>query len=179
MSVEEKQTKENCVFSGRIFKVYDDEVEFVGGGKSRREIVCHNGGCSVLPVLDDKYFLLVKQYRYAYRAEVLEIPAGKLELNEEPKACAIRELKEEVGCIAGKITDLGHIYPTTGYCNEKIYIYIAEQLTMGENCLDEGEFLDVIKLPIDKAYDMVINNEIKDSKTIIAILRYFAKKKHN
>ena len=114
------------------------------------------------------------------RFDEVELPdgsrSGKIEKGEDPFECGKRELKEEAGATAEHYELLGIDYPSPGYCGEKIYIYYADGLTFGENDLDEGEFLDVIKVPFDKAVEMVMSGEIKDSKTQIAILKIKAKR---
>jgi len=172
MNLEEKTLKENLVFSGTILQLYNDDIVLENGMTSKREYVNHHGGASILAVDDDNNIYLVEQYRYAYRELVKEIPAGKLEKGEDPRECAIRELKEEIGATCTNMTLLSEIYPTPGYTNEHLYIFLATGLNLGQNKLDEGEFLNVIKIPFKKALEMVNSGELKDGKTVIAILKY-------
>ena len=116
--------------------------------------------------------LLVKQYRYAYGEELYEIPAGKLNEGEDPALSAARELKEETGLICNSLKHIFTLYPTPGYTNEKIYLYEAESAQIGEQQLDEGEFLSVEQIPLDRAYQMIDSGEIKDAKTIVALMYY-------
>ena len=158
----EKKVKSEMIYDGKIIKVYKDQVECPNKRLATREIVRHHGGVGILAVVDD-CILLVKQFRYAYNKDTLEIPAGKLELGEEAgPACKSMELINE-------------IYPTTGYCDEVIHLYEAKGLFKVENPLegDEDEFIDVISMPIDEAYKKIMNNEIHDSKTIIAVMKAY------
>lgn len=170
MDLTEKTLASKLIFDGKIIRVYHDDIELPNGKLAKREVVSHNGGAAILPIISNNV-LLVKQYRYPYHEELLEIPAGKLEKGESAKDCVIRELKEEVGCIADNIIDIGHCYPTPGYTNEKLYIFIATELSRGETAFDEDEFINVVEMPFDTAYDMVMSGEIKDAKTVIAILK--------
>ena len=102
---------------------------------------------------------------------ILETPAGKLEKGEDPKACAIRELKEETGMQAETVTDLGKMYATPGYCSEIIHLYLAEGLSFGDGNPDDGEFLQLVKMPLSKAIEMIETNEISDAKTMVALLK--------
>lgn len=172
MNLEEKTLKENLVFSGRILQLYNDDIVLENGMTAKREYVNHHGGASILAVDDDNNIYLVEQYRYAYRELVKEIPAGKLEKGEDPRECAIRELKEEIGATCTNMTLLSEIYPTPGYTNEHLYIFLATGLSLGQNKLDEGEFLNVAKIPFKKALEMVNSGELKDGKTVIAVLKY-------
>lgn len=119
--------------------------------------------------------MLVKQFRYAYNKDTLEIPAGKLELGEAAGPAGKRELEEETGYSCKSMELINEIYPTTGYCDEVIHLYEAKGLFKVENPLegDEDEFIDVISMPIDEAYKKIMNNEIHDSKTIIAIMKAY------
>ncbi len=173
----EKTLYEKEVFNGRIIRVCHDEVLLENGEKALREVVYHNGGVCILPLCDNGDVLFVKQFRYPYKEEVLEIPAGKLEKGEDTLECAKRELLEEVGAVADKITPLGKLYPSPGYCGEIITIYLGEGLSFKEQCLDEDEFLDVVKIPLSKAVEMVMNGEILDSKTQTALLKTYILKK--
>lgn len=171
MKFEEKTIRSEEIFKGKIFTVKKDTVKLPDNSEASREVVTHHGGAGIIAVDDDRNILLVRQYRKGVEREVLEIPAGKLEKNEDPKKCCERELLEETGYAAGTITDLGKIYPTPAYCSEIIHIYMATDLIKKEQKLDSGEFLEVIKVKLDKAYDMVLSNKIRDAKTVVAVLK--------
>ena len=144
--------------------------------KSYREIIKHNGGVCVLAVIDNK-IILEKQYRYAYDEILYELPAGKLEEGEIPEVAAKRELLEETGYEANKLIDYGVMYPTCGYSNEKIYLYVADGLSKKQRNLDEDEVIDIEYLEIDKVLDMISQGIIKDAKTICLISKYLLKQK--
>lgn len=162
------------IYNGRILKLENDIVRLSNGKEAQREVVRHSGGACVLAVNGNNELYLVKQFRYPFDTELYEIPAGKINENEDPFECAKRELKEETGATAQNWTFLGEMIPTPAYCSEKIYIYAAENLELGQSKLDEDEFLDVIKIPFSEAYEKVKKNEIKDAKTVFAILYYAA-----
>ena len=166
----EKIIKTDTMFEGRVFKVEVSEVELPDGQKSTREIIRHNGGAAIVAIDENKNIFLVKQYRIATGQEMLEIPAGKLEIGEDPLECAKRELEEETGMKAGEIKHLFSMYATPGYCAEKLHIYFTKGLKSGQIHRDEEEFLHVIKVPFDIAYKMVMNGQIFDAKTIAGIL---------
>ena len=170
----EKNVKSEIIYDGKFIKVYKDQVECPNKRLATREIVRHHGGVGILAVVDD-CILLVKQFRYAYNKDTLEIPAGKLELGEEAGPAGKRELEEETGYSCKSMELINEIYPTTGYCDEVIHLYEAKGLFKVENPLegDEDEFIDVISMPIDEAYKKIMNNEIHDSKTIIAIMKAY------
>ncbi|MDE5655115.1 MAG: NUDIX hydrolase [Clostridia bacterium] len=172
MNCEEKTKKQNLIYNGRILALYNDEVTLADGSESKREYVHHNGGSSVLAVDKEGYVYLVEQFRYPYREMLLEIPAGKTELGESAYDCAIRELKEEVGLTADSLIDLGVIYPSPGYTDEPLHIFLATSFTVGENNPDEHELINTKKIKFAEALQMVERNEIKDAKTVTAILRY-------
>lgn len=167
----EKQLTSDTKFQGRIFTVTVDDVELENGEKSKREIVHHNGGACILPLFDNGDICLVRQFRYAYGKELWELPAGKLEKNEDPFDAAKRELTEECGLTAENFIDLGPMYPTVGYCSEVIYIWAATGLHEAPMNLDEGEFLTPERIPLEKAYEMVMSGEIQDGKTVVAVLK--------
>jgi len=167
----EKKVSSEDIFKGRIVHVHVDEVELIDGSHSLREIVEHDGGVTVIPVDSDGNVYCVRQFRYAFGKSIIETPAGKLEKGEDPFECAVRELSEETGFKAGKYVYLGEFYPSPGYCHEKLHAYLALELSGGEAHLDEGEFLDVISFPLDQLVEMIMNNELYDAKTIIAVLK--------
>lgn len=172
MELKETTVNKKYVFKGKILNVRRDDALTCGGSPCFREFIEHSGGAGILPVTDGKKVILVRQYRYPYKECVLEIPAGKKDLNETPLECAQRELKEETGFESANITSLGEIYPSPGYTDEKIYIFMAEGLHYCGQKLDEGEFLEICTYDIDEAVDMVEKNIIKDAKTITALLKY-------
>ena len=168
----EKTVQKNYIYKGKILTVRCDDAQLPDGKPCIREIIEHSGGACVLYVKEEKV-LLVKQYRYAYGESIYEIPAGKLEIGEDPKLAAARELEEEAGVRASDLQLLYVMYPTPGYTNEKIHIYQAFNGEAVSAHLDEGEFLDVEYVPLDKVKQMLKNGEIKDGKTIVALQAYF------
>ncbi len=175
MNFEEKTIDSTTYFDGRIIKVKVDTVVLPDGTKASRELVNHPGGVGILAIDNDDMVYMVRQYRKPYDEMVLEIPAGKLEYGEDPYECGKRELKEEVGVFAENIECLGVYYPTPGFCDEKITIFLATKLVIGDASPDEDEYLQVEKYKIDDLFDMVMNNEIHDAKTAIAILKAYNK----
>ena len=171
MKLAEKRVKENIVYRGKILVLHRDDAVLPDGRPCTREFIDHPGGAGVLYVRDEKV-LLVRQYRYAYGEETLEIPAGKLNEREDPAKAAARELEEESGLAADSLEHWFTMYPTPGYTNEKIYIYYAAQARRREAHPDEGEFVDAEYIPVEKAYDMIVRGEIRDAKTVMAIQRY-------
>ena len=160
------------IFNGRVIRVTYDKVLLENGNTSTREVVHHHGGACILPVDENQNITLVRQYRYALGEEMWELPAGKLEKDENPFEAAKRELAEECGLTADHFVDLGVVYPTVGYDSEKIYLWAATALHNVSQHLDEDEFLDVVKMPLDEALRLVLDGTIKDSKTQIGILKY-------
>lgn len=171
MELSEKQIKREEKYLGKIIDVYHDTVVLENGSQAGRDVVSHPGGVCVLALTDDNEVYFVKQFRYPHGKVTLEIPAGKLEWGESHFDCGKRELKEETGCIADDYSYLGCLFPTPAYDTEVIHMYLAKKLRMDKQKLDEGEFLEVIKIPLDKAVEMVMNNEIEDAKTQIAVLK--------
>lgn len=162
--------KSEKIYEGRILTLRVDTVELPNKKYSKREIVEHSGGVAIVPLTDEGEIVLVRQYRKALEDFLLEVPAGKLEYGEDPLECAIRELKEETGYTSENIELLCETYPSPGFSKEKIYIYLARNLREGEAQLDEGEYLEVEKLNIDKVLTMVKTNQLTDGKTITGIL---------
>lgn len=171
MHLEEKTLSSEQKFDGKIVKLYVDLVELEDGRTASREVIKHPGGVCVLPLDEDNNVLFVRQFRYPHGKVLLEIPAGKLEYGEKHYDCGPRELKEETGCTCDKYDYLGSLIPTPAYCGEVIHMYLARGLHYGAQKLDSGEFLDVEKIPLEKAVEMIMNNEIEDSKTQIAVLK--------
>ena len=172
MNLEEKQIKAEYMYKGRIINLRKDEALLPNGATALREVIEHPGGVCVAALTDTDEVLMVRQFRYPYSEVVLEIPAGKRDSkDEDPFECGKRELKEETGATASKFIPLGELYPSPGYCGEIIWLYAASELTFGEQDTDEDEFLEVEKIPLKKAVDMIMNGEIKDAKTQAAVLK--------
>ena len=171
MDLTEKQLKVEYVFKGKILNIRVDEAMMPNGKTAVREVVEHNGGVMIAPMDDEGNLYFVEQFRYPYFEVVTELPAGKLEKGEDPYEAGIRELREETGASAEKIINLGRLYPSPGYCGEIIYLYLATGLSFGEQNPDDDEFLEVKKIHISKAVEMVMNGELPDSKTQVGILK--------
>ena len=168
----EKRLNREEIFRGVALHVVRDEILLPNGKKSVREISLHNGAAAVIPILPDGRVIMERQFRYAHGKVMLEIPAGKLDTPDEPPLeGAKRELREETGAIAEKYTYLGAIAPSPALINEVIHIYMAEGISFGKCDLDDGEFLDIEYYTLDELYQMVMNGEITDAKTQIAILK--------
>ncbi len=173
MNLEEKTIKSECLYKGKVIDLILDTALLPDGSTAGREVVAHRGGVGIIAEDNEGNILFVKQFRYPYQEVVLEIPAGKRDSStEEPLVCGKRELKEETGAVAETFYPLGKLYPSPGYCGEIIWLFAAKGLKFGSQNLDSDEFLNVERIPLDKAVEMVLNNEIFDSKTQIAILKY-------
>ncbi|MCL2573143.1 MAG: NUDIX hydrolase [Defluviitaleaceae bacterium] len=161
------------IYKGRIVNVFLDDVELPSGAVAKREIVLHHReGVGILPVDNDGGIFLVRQYRHPLLQHVLEIPAGISEQGEDPAACAARELEEEIGYKANKLTFLVSANNTVGVSDDRIHIYVAENLVKTAQNLDEDEFLEIEKYSLADCEKMIANGEIIDSKTILAIYGY-------
>ncbi|MEG0615322.1 MAG: NUDIX hydrolase [Oscillospiraceae bacterium] len=171
MHLSEKNISSERIYNGKIINLRKDTVLLENGENAIREVVEHPGGVCIVPINSNGEVLFVKQFRYPFAEVLLEIPAGKLEYGEEHFLCGKRELLEETGATAENFTYMGVLYPSVAYLEEKIHMYLAEGLTFGEQNLDADEFLDVVKIPLEKAVEMVMSNEIKDAKTQIAVLK--------
>lgn len=167
----ETEVSREIVFSGRVFEIAVCQAELCNHDVVRRDIMLHNGGVGILPIDDEGNVFLVQQYRYGASRFLWEIPAGKLEKGEDPFECAVRELEEETGFIGGDYQYLGQLNPSPAIMSEIIYLYLAKDLKIGKRHLDADEFLEVEKVPFAKAYQMVLDGEITDAKTQIAILK--------
>lgn len=174
MNLEEKTLSSEIVFDGKIMTVRRDKVEISTGQTSSREVVEHSGGVVILAFCKKdgvEKILMVKQFRYPLKEPVLELPAGKLEKGENPFEAAKRELTEETGYKAADWQDLGYIYTSPGYSDEKLYLYKASDLKFVGECPDEGEILVEYEFSVDEVKEMVKNGEISDAKTICALMR--------
>ena len=163
------------IHTGRMVALDVDTVRFPDGSTGELEIFRHPGACAVVPFLsdvrgDDPQVLLIKQYRYATGGWLYEIPAGKLDAGEDPETCARRELEEETGCTAARVERLTTFFPTPGFCDERIHIYLAEGITRGAHRREADEFLTVETMTLSGALAMIEAGEIRDGKTIVGLL---------
>ena len=171
MELTEKTLSSETIFDGRILHVRRDTVLLPNGHQSTREVVDHPGGVGILALDDQNRVLIVSQFRYPYEEVLREIPAGKLEYGEDPAEAARRELREEAGAVAGSFQSLGELYPSPGYCGEIIRMYLARELSFGDTDPDEDEFLGLERVPFSQLVEQVLSGEIKDAKTIAAVLK--------
>ncbi len=168
----EKTIKSERKFKGNVVEVFFDTVELENGKEATRDVVRHRGAVCVAPINEKGEVLLVRQFRYALGRELLELPAGKFDsVGENPLDCCKRELEEETGCRAKEIVHMGTFLSTPGFCDEKIELFLATGLVEGKAHPDEDEFLDVVKIPLEKAVEMVMNGEFDDGKTQALILK--------
>lgn len=168
--IEEKTISSDRVYTGKTISLRVDTVEIPNRGYKKREIVEHNGAVGIIAITPENKVVLVKQYRKAIEKELWEIPAGKIEPGENSKESAIRELKEETGYSAQSIKLLHKFYTSAGFSNQKIYIYLAENLTPGKQNFDDDEFIETKEFSLNEVYDMIYNNDIEDGKTSIGML---------
>ena len=157
------------VFSGRVFDVTIDTVR-EGDKTYTREVVHHSGSAVILPVFEDGTVALVKQYRHPAVKYLLELPAGTLNDRERPEVGAARELEEELGVIAGRIEKLSEFFISPGFLSEKMWLYLATELRETEQRLEDDEAIEIVRLPIDRALQMITDGEIEDAKTIIGLM---------
>ena len=171
MELKEEMVSQETVYQGIIVNVRRDKAKLPDGRLTNREVVEHPGGVAIFAMDDQDRVAMVRQYRYPMGEIVLELPAGKLEKGEDPFAAAKRELEEECGLTADNYISLGEFYPTVGYDTEVIYTWVATGLHETKMHLDADEFLTPDRVPLEKAYQMVMSGEIKDGKTIAGILK--------
>lgn len=169
MKTEERVLKVYSEFDGKVFNVKKYLVELPDGSTAFREEVHHCGGaCAICE--EDGQIYFVSQFRLSAKTDLLEIPAGKVETGEDPLDAAKRELAEETGVLAEKLKLITAVYASPGYSDEMIYIYHCEKFRRVKQKLDDGEFLNVVKIPCEKAFEMMEKGEIKDGKTVIALM---------
>ncbi|MFZ0453689.1 MAG: NUDIX hydrolase [Ignavibacteriaceae bacterium] len=167
--------KSDFLFNGKVFDVKVDEIEYDSGNKGIREVAVHPGGAVVVAVKNDGKIIMVNQFRYPLQKKIFELPAGKLDNNENPYNCAVRELEEETGYKAKKVEKLGQIYTTPGFCTEILHIYLAKELIHGDHNREEGEQgMEVFEFSKKEIEEKILHGEITDSKTICGI--YLAQK---
>ena len=172
----EKEIQRTLIYDGKIMQVTREEVELENGEHAYREVVYHHGGVCILAVKDHQ-IILVKQFRYPNRIQTIEVPAGKLEKDEDPQDCAFRELEEETNNRARDMKFIMKVLPSPGYTSEWLYLYEAIDFEEVNDALagDDDEFIDIIQLDIDEAYQKVLDGEIVDAKTVIAIMYAYQK----
>jgi ADP-ribose pyrophosphatase len=175
MELKETKLSGKHVYTGPVFTVTSDTVRLPDGKESRRDLVHSNGGVVILPVDGEGNVTLVRQYRYAHGRVLLEAVAGKLEKGEEPYSAALRELEEETGYRAEEWTYLGAITTSPGFLTEQLYLYMARGLTAGAQHLDEGEFLENVRMPLAEAAERAADGRIDDGKTAVILLRAAAR----
>ncbi len=171
MDFTEKTVAEHTVYTGRILTVRNDEALLPDGKPCRRELVVHPGAVAVAALNEKQELALIRQFRYPFAAELLEIPAGKLEPGEDPLEAGKRELREEAGVIAGRYYPLGAFYPTPGYCDEVIHLFLAYDLQKTEAAPDEDEFVEALWLPLGEVAELIMRDTLRDGKTQAAVLK--------
>lgn len=170
MQLREETLDSKLVFDGKLVKLRVDTVRLPDGKEAIREIVVHRGAVAMVPLLDHDRIVMVRQYRQAAGEILLEIPAGTSEPDEEPYACADRELQEETGYRAGRIAEMFSSYLAPGYSSEMLHTFLAEDLTKVQSQTDEDEFVEVVEVSMDEAVDLIRTGGIKDAKTICGVL---------
>lgn len=173
MKFEERTLDSKLEYCGKVLKVEKDIVSLSNGSKGFREIIRHPGGVVILAMKDEDTILMVKQFRYAIKKTMLELPAGKLEPGENPDEACKRELKEETGYCAKNWKNLGYIYTTPGICDEKLHLYLATDLEFCGQTPDEDEIIEFSECKLYDIINLIMSGEITDSKTICAITRAF------
>lgn len=169
MIFEEKTISSEIIYKGAIINLRKDKVT-VKNGVSYREIVEHNGGAVMAAVTDDNKMVMVRQYRNPAGQVMLETPAGKIDKGEEPLAAAVRELKEETGYTASEVKFMTGFYPSVGYSEEMLYLYLCTGLEAGEPSPDENEAIDIEEIDVEELFSMVMEGKINDAKTAIAVM---------
>ena len=167
--------KSRRAYTGKVISLDVDVVRFPDGSVGELEMIRHPGASAIVPFLsdprgEDPQVLMIRQYRYAAEGYLLEIPAGRLDPGEDPRDCALRELKEETGCSAAKVDHLFTMYTTPGFTDEKIHLFMATGLVAGESKRESDEFLDLEPMPLSRALELVETGEIKDAKTALGLL---------
>lgn len=177
MKFEEVTKQENLIFDGKVLHVYCDDIIRPDGKKAKREYAKHLGAVCIVPLTDKNEVICVKQFRYAHHRMFLEIPAGKLDyVGEDRREAALRELREETGALCESLMHIGDIIPSPAILTERISMYLAEGLTFTETEFDDGEFIEIVKIPLAELVEMIMRGEIEDAKTQTAILKVWRMK---
>lgn len=172
MKLYEETNREEELFQGRIIRVHLDDVTLENGKSAKREVVDHPGGVSAAILTEKNELIFVRQFRYPYKEVLLELPAGKLEPGEDPFEALKREQREETGTTGKDYVFLGNVYPTPGYCGEIIRLWACRvEKETGKLDLDEDEFIETQRIPLEEAVALVMENKIPDAKTQIGILK--------
>lgn len=174
--MKERTIHSERIYNGKVIDVYVDEVE-IGDKTSKREIVKHRGAVCALALTSDRRIVLVRQFRKATEEFLLEIPAGKLEIGEEPQTAILREIKEETGYEVEKIEYITEFYTSPGFSNERIHLYFAMLGAAGETDFDEGEDIEIVLCEKEEALEWIMQGKIKDAKTIAAISLFLTKER--
>jgi len=170
MDLREKTVDSKLIYDGKIVNLRIDTVILPDGREAKREIIEHKGAVAIVPLLDATKVVMVKQYRQPVKDILIEIPAGTMDKAETAEVCASRELIEETGYRAGKLTKMFSTYMAPGYSEEMLHTFLAEDLTPAESELDKDEFVEAITVELDKAVEMIRTGEIKDAKTVCGLL---------
>lgn len=170
---EEKTLSERKEFDGKFIKVSTYDIELSDGKRGIREVIKHPGGVVVVAQKDENTILMVKQYRYPIKQVSLELPAGRLEVGENPDLAIKRELEEETGFVANTWKSLGYIYTTPGVCTEKLYLYYATDLQYKKQNPDDGEIIEFFEYNLSEVLAMIKDGRINDAKTVCALTRAF------
>jgi ADP-ribose pyrophosphatase len=168
---EAKRLERRELWRGSVGRFGEDDIELPDGRRFTLAVLQHPGACAVVPVLPDGRVVMLRQYRWAVHQTLWEIPAGKLDPGESLECCAQRELEEETGYRAGKLVSLGSIVTTPGFCDERIHLFLARELSPGTQALGSNESLECTLLPLSEALDMAETGQICDAKSAIALLR--------
>ena len=167
----ERCTSSSRVYDGRILNLRVDQVMLGNGKTATREVIEHRGAAAIVPIIQERNVVLVRQFRYAIATDLLEVPAGTMERGEQPEECAVRELEEETGYGCKEIEKIMEFFPVPGYSTEEIHVYLAKGLVKSEMHTDEDEEIYLEILSLENALGKVRSGQIRDAKSICALFR--------